>query len=149
MKELNMTIISRRAAMKEDIPFLLELRRKTMSAHLSASGVVTSEEEHLRRVLFRFECAEIVLLDNRLVGLLKVARDGLDWELIQIQLRPSFQGQGLGEKLVEEIITEAKRAGASLRLSVLASNPARRLYERLGFSVVMEKPHAFEMQLNA
>jgi ribosomal protein S18 acetylase RimI-like enzyme len=143
------TKISRRSALREDIPFLLELRRQTMSAHLSASGVEVTDEDHLQRILYRYECAEIILFNNNPFGLLKVARDGLDWELIQIQLSPSLQGQGLGAQIIEEIISEAKQMGASLRLSVLTSNPARHLYERLGFSVVMEKPHAFEMQLSA
>lgn len=139
--------ISRRAATEADVPFLLELRRVTMSEHQLASGVVPSEQERLRRVLARFECAEVVLDSGKPVGLLKVARDGTGWELVQIQLSPAVQRAGVGSQLIRGVIAEARAAGASLRLSVLKANPARALYERLGFAVFREQDHAFEMRL--
>jgi NAD(P)-dependent dehydrogenase (short-subunit alcohol dehydrogenase family) len=45
------------------------------------------------------------------------------------------------------VIAEARAARASLRLNVLRANPARRLYERLGFRVVSESKVDFEMRL--
>ena len=39
----------------------------------------------------------------------------------------------------------ADRAGVTLGLSVLKANPAKRLYEQLGFSVVGEDAHEFHM----
>jgi ribosomal protein S18 acetylase RimI-like enzyme len=47
---------------------------------------------------------------------------------------PSLHGQGFGTQLIQSVITEARHAGASLKLDVLKTNPARRLYERLGFT---------------
>jgi ribosomal protein S18 acetylase RimI-like enzyme len=79
-------------------------------------------------------------------GLLKVVRGGQNWELVQVQLRPALQGQGFGTKLLEQLVSEAQAANAMLRLSVLKANPARRVYERLGFTVVAEMAHASEMQ---
>ncbi len=37
----------------------------------------------------------------------------------------------------------------SLKLNVLKANPARRLYERLGFAIVADTAHGFEMRLGA
>ena len=115
---------------------------------MRASGVELSAEEHLRRVLFRFECAEVVLFDGQPSGLLKVARDGKEWHLIQIQLAPELQGHGLGAWLIEGVLAEAREAGASVELDVVKVNPARRLYERLGFSIVAENQHAFDMRFS-
>lgn len=139
--------LERRLATEADVAFLVELRRQTMTVHQIASGVTPSEEERRRRVLFRYECAEILLQGTRPVGLLKVARDGSDWELIQIQLIPELQGKGIGSELIRNLALEAQQAGAALRLSVLKGNPARRLYSRLGFSVVRENHHAMDMTL--
>lgn len=147
MVDLNHARVSRRAATQADVPFLLELRRRTMDTHLHTSGVVQSEEEHLRRVLSRFECAEIILFAGQPQGLLKIARDGKSWELVQIQINVELQGQGLGAWLIQGIIAEAQHVSAKLRLSVLKGNPACRLYKRLGFSVVSENTHAFEMEI--
>lgn len=138
--------IFRRKVVPDDLPFLVKLRHETMSPHLVASGVEQSEAEHLRRVLINFESAEILLQDQERVGLFKVVRNGLNWELVQVQLCPSHQGRGLGSKLVGQLVSEAQAANATLRLSVLKANPARRVYERLGFEVVSEQEHSFEMQ---
>lgn len=52
-----------------------------------------------------------------------------------IFVRDATQGQGVGTKLLDAIIAEAKQRGyAELRLDVIDSNPrARALYERNGF----------------
>jgi ribosomal protein S18 acetylase RimI-like enzyme len=138
-----------RPALEEDVPFLLDLRLTTMSGHQTASGVHLSRSEQLQRLMERFECARIVLLAGEPVGLFKVARDGKEWNLLQIQLIPEKQGCGLGGSIIGQLIAEAAHAGASLHLRVLRTNPARRLYERLGFRVVNESTHAYEMQLDA
>jgi len=137
--------LTRRKAMLEDLPFLVKLRHETMSPHLAASGVNQSEEAHLRRVLAHFDSAEILIQGYESAGLLKVVRGGQSWELLQVQLRPSLQGQGFGTQLLKQLVSEAQAADAEIRLSVLKANPARRVYERLGFTVVAEKAHAFEM----
>lgn len=118
-----------------------------MTAHQLASGLEPSELERKQRVSYRFECAQIITWGCQSIGLMKLARDAPDWHLIQIQLDPAAQGQGIGGALLAGVIAEAKAAGVSLRLGVLRANPARRLYERLGFRTVNEGPHEYEMRL--
>ena len=52
---------------------------------------------------------------------------------VSIGVKPNARGQGVGEKLLRTLIAEATRRGVGLCLSVRAENPARHLYERLGF----------------
>jgi GNAT superfamily N-acetyltransferase len=139
--------ITLRPATEDDVPFLLALRHETMDAHLVALGIAPALEEHLWRVLYRLDCAQIVQMAGQAVGLMKVSRDGRDWILIQIQLTQVSQGQGLGTQLIKSVIDEARKAGASLSLGVLKANPAVRLYQRLGFTVVEEGIHSYEMRL--
>lgn len=139
--------MSLRPAREDDEPFLLALRVQTMDGHFRASGVDVTREQHLERVRARFECAQIIEHEGRAAGLFKVARDGLDWQLIQIQLAPELQRRGVGERLIESLIAEARGAGATLSLFVLHANPARRLYERLGFRVVQQGEHEDRMRL--
>lgn len=47
---------------------------------------------------------------------------------------PGYRGEGVGAKLLEAIIHEARRRSlAEISLSVEDGNPSRRLYERFGF----------------
>ena len=52
---------------------------------------------------------------------------------VSIGVKANARGQGVGEKLMRALIGEAARHGLGLCLSVRSENPARRLYERLGF----------------
>ena len=52
---------------------------------------------------------------------------------MSVGVKPNARGQGVGEKLMRALIGEAARRGLGLDLSVRSENPARRLYERLGF----------------
>ena len=117
-----------------------------MNGHLIASGASISEDHHMARLAHRFECAEILLHEGAPVGLLKVSRDDLDWTIIQIQLVPDYQGGGIGAGLLGDVIVDATRAQAVLKLSVLKANPAKSLYERFGFVVERETEFSYEMR---
>lgn len=145
--DIRLNQIERRPATEADFSFLLELRRQTMTAHQVHAGLAPSDDERRERVLARYECAEILSYEGRPVGLWKVVRDGREWDLIQIQLKPELQGFGVGKALIEGLIDEARAAGASINLKVLRGNPARRLYERLGFEVVQEAEHFVAMRV--
>src|SRR5262249_35128975 len=123
------------------------LRRQTMGPHLAASGVASSDARHMDRIHAAFQCAAIILRAGEPVGLLKVVREGSQWDLVQIQLVPSLHGKGIGTKILESLIEEARANRASLKLSVLKANPARHLYERLGFAVVADTADSYQMLL--
>lgn len=53
---------------------------------------------------------------------------------VTIALMPPYRGQGIGTRLMRKLLADAEAAGhPALSLSVHPKNPARRLYERLGF----------------
>jgi ribosomal protein S18 acetylase RimI-like enzyme len=79
----------------------------------------------------------IYIGDNR-AGRLYVNRTSDEIRIIDISLLPEFRGKGLGTNILNDLITEAEVAGLSLRLSVMFNNPARYLYEQLGFSIIGE-----------
>lgn len=139
--------LARYHATVADIPFLLSLRRETMDAYLVASGVSTTDEFHLARLMDHFDCCDVLTCDSEPVGLLKVKRSPQEWEIIQLQLSGLLQGQGIGRSLIEDVLAEAAGAGAILvKLSVLKVNPAKKLYERLGFEAISEDAYEYYMQ---
>ena len=137
--------LGRRPATEADLPFLLALRRESMGPHLAAAGLHGSDEDYLVRVRHRFDCANVLTLNGQPVGLLKVLRGPGQWQVLQLQLAGVVRGQGIGRRLLEGLLADADRAGVTLGLSVLKANPAKRLYEQLGFSVVGEDAHEFHM----
>lgn len=139
--------VSLRPATADDLDFLLDLRKTTMTAHMRNSGVDVTDETSLQKVLFLYEIADIIEQGERRIGLLKLKKQEKLWWLHQIQLLPEFQGQGVGGALLSEIVDSARKSGVEVRLHVLKANPARHFYERHGFVISDEAEHAYEMQL--
>ena len=52
---------------------------------------------------------------------------------VTIGVKPYVRGQGVGGMLLHAVCAEAARRGVGLCLNVRHDNPARRLYERVGF----------------
>lgn len=138
--------ISLTNATSDDRAFLIELRKQTMVPHFEQAGLFLSDEEQAFRVDERYECIRIVRYAGTVAGAIKFDDDGTDIEIMQVQILPEFQGKGLGRGLMEKIFVRARQHGKSVRLTVLKQNPARRLYERLGFIVVGEDNHEFHMK---
>ncbi len=57
-------------------------------------------------------------------------RDWLDLIVVSAEAR----GAGLGTEVMEVLVSQAHARGVPLWLSVYRTNPARRLYRRLGFA---------------
>jgi GNAT superfamily N-acetyltransferase len=88
---------------------------------------------------------QILSLDGARLGAIGVVRDEREMRLAELFLEPAFHGRGWGTALVQEVIAEASQRGLPLRLRVLRSNPARRLYARLGFEVEQSSPERLWM----
>lgn len=55
---------------------------------------------------------------------------------LAIAASPEFRGRGVGGRLLARLMDEVRGAYPSISLSVREGNPARRLYERMGFEPV-------------
>ena len=90
---------------------------------------------------------------NRLVGNASLScvmerKKTLHRATFGIAIRKSEWGQGLGEKILSELIAFAKQAGYEfLELEVAACNtPAVNLYKKMGFSICGERPHSLKLK---
>jgi ribosomal protein S18 acetylase RimI-like enzyme len=73
-------------------------------------------------------------LHGECIGRLYIDRSGQDEiEIIDIALSPAYRGRGIGRLLLEEILAEGRATGKRVTIYVEHFNPARRLYDRLGF----------------
>src|SRR5690606_18834509 len=125
-----------------DQEFLLDLRIQTMNAHLTASSLPVSDEAHLQRINYKFEHALIIEIDKRDIGLLKIVRQADNIELIQIQIAVTYQGKGIGRRILNDLIEEAIESEKTITLSVLKTNKAKNLYSNVGFKIVDETESA-------
>jgi ribosomal protein S18 acetylase RimI-like enzyme len=66
--------------------------------------------------------------------------------LSKIYILPQYQGRGIGTRLINGVLEEAHGRGLPVTLRVIRVNPARGLYERLGFVQVGETESHYLME---
>jgi len=88
----------------------------------------------------RFDPAryQIVSVDGQEIGALAVEWRNNMLLLADIQIGPEWRGCGLGTAIIAGVLDEARQRALPVALGVLKVNPARGLYERLGFRMVAE-----------
>lgn len=132
---------TRRTARESDYAWLWELKRLTMRDVVVATWGTWDDrlqEAYFRRG-FRPGSLQIIVVAGVDAGLLELHERGSELFLGRIEISPSFQGRGLGTRVLRDLQTQARDQQKPLRLTVLHANRgAKRLYERLGFAAVGE-----------
>ena len=90
---------------------------------------------------------EVVFYQKKPVGRLFCWESATEIRLADISLLPEFRGKGIGRAVLTGLINTARRKKKPLTLHVAAHNPARRLYESLGFRTVWAENDAERMEL--
>jgi len=82
-----------------------------------------------------------LILDGggRPVGRLYVARWAEEIRIVDIALLPEHRGGGVGTMLIRRLFDEGDASGRKVSIHVEIFNPARRLYDRLGFVPAAER----------
>jgi ribosomal protein S18 acetylase RimI-like enzyme len=80
----------------------------------------------------------IVLLENRSIGRLYIARWPEEIRIVDLALLPEYRNRGIGTRLLTDVLEEAAAAGKPVRIHVEGFNPALSLYRRLGFVQIGE-----------
>lgn len=144
--DAHITGLHLRPATSDDEAFLLALRKQTMTEHLSRVGLGLDDEHHRQRLLANYADACVICVADEAIGLCKAYRSETAWVLMQIQVAPAWQGRGVGADIITALIAQARQEELPVSLSVLKGNPAKRLYERLGFREFAQSEHEYELR---
>jgi ribosomal protein S18 acetylase RimI-like enzyme len=88
----------------------------------------------------------LILSGEQVLGRLYVDRGETAWNVIDLALLPEHRGQGIGTKLLTLVLADAGAAAKPVRMHVEQFNPARRLYDRLGFNQIADKGVYLELE---
>ncbi len=89
---------------------------------------------------------DVILRDGEPVGRLYVDRREDEFRIIDIALLPEARGEGIGGKLLGDLIAEAGASNLPVRIHVERYNRAMTLYRRLGFATIDESELYFLME---
>jgi len=139
--------IAYRPATPEDRAFLRYVYATTREAELQR--VPWSDEQKAAFVDMQFQsqtrhyedfyptCEFLIIeVEGRPAGRLYIDRRETEIDLIDIALIPEFRARGIGAMLIQEVLDEGRATSRPVRIYVETFNPARRLYDRLGFQEI-------------
>lgn len=147
-------------ALPEHDSFLFDLYASTRRAELQAWGWDELMQQQFlqmqwtaqqRSYAMQYPAADhsLILYRNLQAGRLLVAHSDEEIVLVDISLLPEFQNRGIGAFLIRQLQEKAAASARPLRLSVLSTNPARRLYDRTGFVQTAENELHIRMEWRA
>lgn len=136
-----------RAMTEADLPFVEALFASTRAEEFARTGLGpeqlrallvqqhNAQHQHFRR---QHPAAEWLIVERagEPIGRLYLDRSGDSDRVIDISLVPEVRGRGIGGAILADVIAAAEEVGKPVSMHVAIRNPARRLYERLGFVTV-------------
>lgn len=139
-----------RPATDADLPFLSALYASTRIEELAATFWSAEQKAAFLDMQFRAQHAYyikhypeadwlVVERAGECIGRLYIERGPNQHCIIDIAFLPVHRGKGFGGALLTDLIDEAAAVGKSVSIHVEKNNPARRLYQRLGFTVTEDK----------
>ena len=138
--------IAFRPATPADFAYCAKLYFAAMEATNRALDL--NMEKHSADFRERWDPAEVRIItrDGADIGWLQSAVEADALFLKQLFVDPPQRCQGIGTWVMHRLMEEAARAGRAVTLGVVKTNPARRLYERLGFAVTHADARKFYMR---
>jgi ribosomal protein S18 acetylase RimI-like enzyme len=148
-----------RPAQAEDQDFLYRLYASTRP-EISELGWPPEQQEAFLRMQFHaqqrwyqtaYPAAQhiIITAEQEPIGRVLVSRENHSATLVDISILPQYRRHGIGGTIIGELIRQSSSRGEILKLQVLRSNPAQRLYLRLGFLQTGEDAMYLQMATGA
>lgn len=90
---------------------------------------------------------KIILIENKPIGVYAVhtTEEG-DLFINEISILKEYQHKGIGRKILEEQLKENHKKEIRTILQVFKNNPAKKLYEQLGFTTYGETETHYQME---
>ncbi|WP_394388169.1 GNAT family N-acetyltransferase [Shewanella woodyi] len=149
MDDLQLTSLELKVHSEVDLPFLLQLYTSVRRDEFAAANwpepqlnLFLSEQFSAQ---YRYYCQhystdrfDIIYYQNQAVGRLFVdywLDERQEIRIVDISLVPEYRGIGIASCLLERLFIEAETLGLTVSIHVERNNPARVLYERLGFKL--------------
>lgn len=140
-----------RNCLMTDFDFLFELKKQNFKKYVDAYWNWNDEDQRNR---LNTDLAEhlshkhIILLGDKPIGVyaLHITENG-DCFINEISLLEEYQRKGIGTKILKEQLKENRDKKIRTILQVFKNNPAKKLYEKLGFSVYGETETHYQMEI--
>jgi ribosomal protein S18 acetylase RimI-like enzyme len=135
-----------RPARSEDFDYCARLYFGGMDKIVKELNLNTDAQVAALRQRWNVTQVRVITLDGTDIGWLQSFEKDDALFLGQLFVDDALRRRGIGTEVVKALIEEAARAGRAMTLGVVKTNPALRLYERLGFRTTHGDERKFYMR---
>jgi len=139
--------VTLRPALPSDEALLFEIYAASRADEIAQTGWDEAQRQFFLKMQFaaqqehyrsHYPDAEhsLILLKERPVGRVYIARSSEEIRILDIALLPEDRNAGTGTLIIKDLMSEARKTGKPVRIYVETFNRALRLFERMGFSQV-------------
>lgn len=134
----------------EDFSFLFELKKQIFKWYVDRiwGWEDNDQKERLKQDLEEhLEHKRIILVDNIMVGIYArhITENG-DLFINEISILKQYQNKEIATSILKIQLEENHKKGIKTILQVFKDNPAKQLYERLGFRIYGETETHYQME---
>ena len=133
---------SRRFLIKyNDVDFILELKELCFKWYIEIIygwNINIQREKTIHELDKHIGDMRIIQLDNKDVGVTTFYEEEGTYVVGLIIIHPNYQNKGIATNIIKEYIDTAKNENKRIIIKPYKQNPAKKLYERLGFRLYKE-----------
>jgi len=146
---LDLSLIFLRPSIEADRGFVDHLTRDVMAPYVAQTWSDKQDiEAYFKSNKFDLPSTQIIQYDSQDIGRLSILWREDHLYIDNLHILSEHQGKGIGKFVIQQLIQQADLRDLSIKLMVLKINPAKKLYEALGFKIYTIKNHRFLMERN-
>lgn len=140
-----------RDCLLDDFDFLFDLKKQNFKWYVDKIWGWRDDEQKKRLeddLKDHLPHKKIIIIEGKKAGVYAshITENG-DFFINEISLLKEYQGKGIGRRILEEQLKQNKEKKIRTILQVFKDNPAKRLYERLGFKIYGETQTHYLMEV--
>ena len=125
----------------DDIDFILNLKELCLKWYIEIIygwDIKIQKEKTINELNQHINNMKIIMLDNKDIGITTFYEENNSYVIGLIMINPNYQNKGIATKIINDYIEIAKKENKKIFIKTYKENPAKRLYERLGFKIYKE-----------
>lgn len=134
----------------EDFDFLFELKKQNFKWYVDKIWGWNDEDQKKRLrddLNEHLNHKKIVVLNKKDIGSYAThITENNDLFINEISIIKEYQNKGIGTDILRKQIAECENKNMKVLLQVFKENPAKKLYERLGFKIYNETETHYQME---
>ena len=135
----------------DDCEFILKLKELGLKWYIEIiyGWDINVQREKTKHEIDKFiNTMKIIVIDNKEIGVTNFFEENNEYVVGLIIIHPDYQGKEIATNIINDYIDIARKENKKIRIKTYKYNPAKKLYEKLGFKQYNEDDTHVYLSIN-